>query len=546
MNVWDALTGGIGWSHDGALYCWDGNGYRRTLWDDVTRDAERMTRGMRDAGVEPGTRVASILTNTDGTIRGLLGTWLAGGAIASLPVPARGMRPEEYAEQITSLCEHVNPVVFMVDEAFLPLIPEDVKGKVEVRSWESMLDSGTVDPSPPGDDELAFIQYSSGSTSVPKGCMLSTRAIGAQLEIISEMVEISPTDRGVTWLPLSHDMGMFGTLLMPWIYRLDSYVSPPERFAMAPRTWFAEIAEFGGTIAAGTNTALHLAARAHQKRPIEGSLAQLKTCIIGAERVQWDTLTYAIDALGSNGMRPEAIMPAYGLAEATLAVTSVRNDQRPVYTTVDAIALADGRIEEADAEDPSATKIVSGGTPCPGVELPGLNDSELGEIRVRSRSLADGYYGEPELTAERFVDGEVRPGDLGFVRDGHLYPVGRTDDVIILGGRNVYAREVEASIDRLEGVRTGCSTIVDRGDSARGGMTLLVEARDADIDFRALAEEAASVAMAKAAVPLDACVVLEKGGLPKTPTGKIQRHRCRQLLEADALEPLTVVELAAV
>ena len=546
MNLWEALTGGMGWSHDGAFYCWTDNRYERTLWDEVTRDSERMTRGMRDAGVEPGARVATILTNTPATVRGLLGAWLAGGAIASLPVPARGMSPEEYAEQIATLCAHVDPAVFIVDEAFLPLIPDAVQQQVSVRSWESMLDTGTVDLSPPGEDELAFIQYSSGSTSVPKGCMLTARAIAAQLELISEMVEITPTDVGITWLPLSHDMGMFGTLLMPWIYRLDGVVAPPERFAMAPRTWFADIAEFGGTITAGTNTALHLAARAHEKRPIEGSVAKLKTCIIGAERVQWETLMYALDAFRPNGMRPESLMPAYGMAEATLAVSSVRNDRQPEFTMVDAIALADGRVEAADPDDPSATMIVSGGTPCAGVELPGLSEGELAEIRVSSPSLADGYFAEPELTAERFRDGEVRTGDLGFMREGQLYPVGRTDDVIVLGGRNVYAREVEAAIDRLDGVRTGCSTIVDTGEGMRGGMTLLVEARDSDTDFGALAKEAASVAMAKAAVPLDACIVLEKGGLPKTPTGKIQRHRCRQLLEADALEPLTVVELAAV
>jgi fatty-acyl-CoA synthase len=338
---------------------------------------------------------------------------------------------------------------------------------------------------------------------------------------------------------------MFGCLLTPWAWGGHLFLSTPERFMFAPKTWFGDLSEFGGHITAGTNTALYLAARASRLAELPRSL-HVKACIIGAERTEWDTIQRALETFGPAGFNDEALMPAYGLAEATLAVTATPLDEKPRHVVVDAIALADGELREVSPDDDTATRIVAAGIPRLGVELPGAHDNRLTEIQVRSRSLAIGYLGDEQRTRERFVDGVVLTDDLGFVRDGYLYPVGRLDDVISVGGRKVYAREIENAVDALAGVRRGCSTLIERSGSDGMILALLVELRETgERAYGELADEAASIAMAKAAIALDECVFVERDSLPKTPSGKIQRHRCRQMLMSERLQPLATVDLAA-
>jgi fatty-acyl-CoA synthase len=545
MQLWDALTRGVVSVPTAALHCWRGDRFDAATWEQVVHDAERMTAGLRNAGVRPGARVAAVLTNHPQVVRGILAVWLCGGVLASLPVPSRGMRLQEYGDQLAAISRQLEPELFLLEERVLGLLPPEVAQSLGARSWESLADTGRVDPCPPADDEVAFIQYSSGSTSAPKGCMLTPRAIAAQLELVCEMVDGHPgSDVGVSWVPLSHDMGMFGSLLLGWVYRSELYLSTPERFMLAPRTWFSDLAEFGAHLTSGTNTALYLAARSGRVARLSRPL-QVKACIVGAERIEWSTLQLTTEVYEPAGFGPTSLMPAYGLAEATLAVTATPLDEAPRHLVVDAVALADGRLVEVESEDPAATRMVSAGVPRRGVELPGAATDAVGEIRVRSDSLATGYFGDERQTAERFRDGAVVTGDIGFVRDGHLYPVGRDDDVISIGGRKVYAREIEHAVDLLDGVRSG-SMLIEQRNGGRSRLTLFVEPRSKSVDLHRLADDAASLAMARAAVTLDECVFLSRGALPKTPTGKIQRHRCRYLLETGALEPVANVQLASV
>ncbi len=541
-TLWDALTGAGRAPFRSSLHCWVGDRWEGSTWSDVVADAERMTAGLRRCGVRPGTRVASVLTNGPHTVRGLLAVWLAGGAVASLPVPARGMDAEEYTRQLRTICAQLQPEVFLLDERMHALLDEDLRTELRARTWESMAGTGVVDASPPGQDEPAFVQYSSGSTSSPKGCVLTTAAIQAQLGMVTAMLDGRPgAETTVSWLPLSHDMGIFGTLLTPWVNDWTLYLSTPERFTFAPRSWFGDMAEFGATMTAGTNTALHLGSRIGRSTRLAGGL-DVRACIIGAERVEARTLAQVVESLGPYGFRPESLMPAYGLAEATLAVTATPVHEAPRHLVVDSIALADGELVEVDAGAESATAVVAAGVPCAGVEVLGAPGDRLGEIAVRSPALASGYFADPARTADRFVDGTVRTADLGFVRDGYLYPVGRVDDVISVSGRKVYAREIEHAVDALAGVRRGCTTLISANGSG-SELTLFVELKRSLDDYRPLAEAVASVAMAKAAVALDECVFLTRNSLPKTPSGKIQRHRCRQMLDAGRFTPLATVRL---
>ncbi|MFI9803934.1 AMP-binding protein [Streptomyces sp. NPDC052301] len=541
MEFFRALTNGA--SH-GVLHEWTGEEFEHTPWRDVVRDAHGMAAELRTLGVGPGTRVAAILTNTPDTVRGLLAIWLAGGAVASLPLPTRGQSQEAYGEQLVALSARLDPTLLLVDDWLTAMVPAELGKELPVRGWTALRGGGRIEPSPPGRDDVAFIQYSSGSTSTPKGCALTTRAIEQQLEIILHLTGGRPgADTVASWLPLSHDMGMFGCLLYSWAYDFDFVLSSPDRFGMAPRTWFRDMSEYGATMTAGTSTAVYLAARAQGRGALPKEL-KLRAAVIGAERVDWDTLAAATEKFRPFGLSDTAFQPAYGMAEATLAVTGKPWDQAPKALRFDGPALVEGSVVEVEPDHPKAVRLVSNGLTLPGVSVRAGSGGGISEILVSSPSLAEGYYGDPGRTAARFQDGWLHTGDLGFVRDDELYVLGRVDDMLSVGGRKVYASEIESAVDSLKNVRKGCAAVVDAGDSGMSRLVLMVEPQGNPKDFRPIAEEAASLALEKAGVALAECLFLARGVLPKTPSGKIQRFRCRALLDDGRLVPVARVTFA--
>ncbi|QKV96543.1 AMP-binding protein [Streptomyces sp. NA02950] len=542
MQLWNALTSG---SAGGTLHAWSGEDFEHTPWREVVADAHGMAARLRAHGVRPGTRVATILTNTPDTVRGLLAIWLAGGAVASLPLPTRGQSQEEYRRQFAAVAARLDPTLLLVDDWLTSLVPEELTAQVPVAGWASLRGSGTIEPSPPGPDDIAFIQYSSGSTSTPKGCALTTRAIEEQMKIILSLTGGRPAnDTVVSWLPLSHDMGMFGCLLYAWSYDFHFVLSTPERFAMAPRSWFRDMSEYEATMTAGTSTAVYLAARAQGRAELPKEL-RLRAAVIGAERVDWDTLAMATEKFSRFGLSETAFQPAYGMAEATLAVTGKPWANAPSSLVFDGAALLDLKAVEVSADHPRATRLVSNGLALPGVEVVAGSSGQVAEIEVGSPSLAQGYYADPERTADRFVDGRLRTGDLGFVHDGELYVMGRSDDMLSVGGRKIYAAEIESAVDSFPQVRKGCAAVVDIGGSGDlPRLVLMLEPQGKPRDFRPIADQAAAVALEKSGVALSECVFLPRGTLPKTPSGKIQRFRCRAMLDGDRLEPLARVAFA--
>lgn len=546
MRLWKALTDG---SARGTLHAWAGEGFEHTPWRRVAEDAHAWAAGLRAAGVRPGTTVAAVATNSPATVRGLLAIWLAGGVPASLPLPTRGQSPREYGQVLTALTERLDPVLLLADDAILSLVPPALTRSLPTGTWHLPDTGRRLDPCPPGPDDLAFIQYSSGSTSTPKGSALTTRAIEGQLELLRHLTGGRPgRDTGVSWLPLSHDMGMFGCLLYCWAHDFDFVLSTPERFAMAPRSWFRDLAEYGATLTAGTSTAVHLAARAQGRGALRGGLARLRTAVIGAERVDWGNLAAAQERFGPHGLSRTAFQPAYGMAEATLAVAGKPWQQEPLARDFDGEALGAGLVREVGADHPRATRLVSCGRALPGVELATggtAADGTLGEITVGSPSLATGYYADPDRTAARFPGGDrLRTGDLGFRHGGELYVVGREDDMLSVGGRKVYAGEIESAIEGHTQVRKGCVAVVDAGTGGLPRLVLLLEPQGRPRDFAPIADLAASVALEKSGVALAECLFLPRGTLPRTPSGKIQRFRCRTLLDSGRFDPLARVTFA--
>lgn len=540
MELFRSLTDGTA---RGTLHVWNGDRFDHLPWPEVAADAHGMAATLRAAGVRPGTRVACVLTNTADTVRGLLAIWLAGGAVASLPLPTRGQSLQAYGEQLCALCARLDPTLMLLDDWLVPMVPDQLRKELPIRGWAALRGGGRLDPSPPGRDDLAFIQYSSGSTSTPKGCAITTGSIQEQLAIILHLTGGRPgADTVASWLPLSHDMGMFGCLLYSWAYDFDFVLSSPERFGMGPRTWFHDMSEYQATMTAGTSTAVYLATRAQGSAALPKPL-RLRAAVIGAERIDARTLAAATERFGPWGLSDTAFQPAYGMAEATLAVTGKPWAQAPRIRAFDGEALVEGETVETAPDHPKATLLVSNGVALPGVSVRAGGAGRIAEIEVASPSLADGYYRDPERTGQRFQDGRLRTGDLGFMLDDELYVLSRVDDMLSVGGRKVHACEIESEVDSLTHIRKGCAALVDASSSAGAQLVLLVEPMGRPRDFRPIAEQAAALAMDKAGVALSECLFLPRGTLPKTPSGKIQRFRCRALLQQGLFEPVARVRL---
>lgn len=518
------------------LHTWEGDGFREVTWAEWLSEAFEAAAALRKLGVRPGSRVACMLSNSFATCRALIGVWAAGGTAVSLPMPARGMAPDRYHAQLRSICGAIEPDCLLVESAFEGLL-EPLREEIRIHSYESLSGDGSIEPEFPTGEDIAFVQYSSGSTGNPRGCGISARAMAAQVDMLGTTLELTDLDRVVPWLPLSHDMGLFGTLMPCWRFGLGLVLSTPQRFLGSPRSWMQDCAEFQATLTVAPNFGLALATRAARIAPPPREFP-LRACILGGERIVWQTIEAASEVLGPWGFDKSTIVPAYGLAEATLAVSMRPLREQPRALCVNREALMEGRFVEEAPDAPSSTSLVSAGRPVGGTELSIGGPGEVGQIRIASPSAASCYIDDPEATERTFVDGEIHTKDLGFLHDGELFVVGRTDDVLCVGGRNIYATDIEVALHDVDGVRPGATVLIEHGDGDDPDLVLLAEpAREFD-DYPTAAAGVREVALSVAGVRVDEVVFVAPGTLPKTPSGKVQRFRCRALVDGEGAHVL--------
>lgn len=374
-----------------------------------------------------------------------------------------------------------------------------------------------------------FVQFSSGTTAEPRGVELTGRAIEAQLKRLSDHLAIDPErDVGVMWLPLSHDMGFFGGDVLAWYTGMRGILSPPERFLAQPWTWFEDCAEFGATLTVAPSFAYALAARAARNRPPAGSLS-LRVCLTGGELVSMSHLDACAKAFELCGLSLTAFTPAYGLAEATLAVTVAEVCTPPQAVSIDFERLIAGEIAIIERAAPGTRELVSCGSPLPDVTV--SCDGDVGELQVTGPSMATGYHGHPELTASRFGADGFRTGDLGLIHDNQLYVVGRTDDRLIVAGRNIDVADLEQEIADHPHVRSGNCVVVDLHTDGQQQIFVVAEAVPGT-DGLDLLRRARTIAARRHGLRIDDVVVLGRGEFPKTPSGKAQRYRCREIAAA--------------
>jgi fatty-acyl-CoA synthase len=383
-------------------------------------------------------------------------------------------------------------------------------------------------------DDLAFLQFTSGSTSAPKGVMVTHGNLLANLDGIMNIgLEIDEDDVAVSWLPLYHDMGLIGFMLAPVWYAVPTTYMSPVEFVKHARRWMETIDRYRGTIAFAPNFAYALATKRTRGRHLEGyDLSCLKALGCGAEPNHPGTLNGFLDHFAPAGLPRHSLLPCYGMAEATLAMTFVGLREKMKVDRIDPEAYqVDGIAEPSD--DDTALEYVSCGRPFPRHEIVvvGPDDEELperrvGEVVFRGPSVAKGYFDDAEKTAETFSELGLHTGDLGYIADGELYVTGRKKDLIILNGRNYDPQSIEWVVQEVDGVRKG-NVVAFSVPGERTEELVVVAEVKGEVDNPALVDAiGAAVRDELMIAPADVALV-PRGALPKTSSGKLQRAKTR-------------------
>ncbi len=435
----------------------------------------------------------------------------------------------------------------------LPVTGSDTR--VEILATDNlpnMADGWRQHRAEPG--HLAFLQYTSGSTRSPAGVMVSHANLSANLDALGAGFGASSDSVCISWLPLFHDMGLVAGVLEPTWVGCPVYLMPPVRFAQNPLRWLRAFTRYRGTIGGGPNFAFQACVEAARAQGVDGlDLSSWTLAWNGAEPVRSSTIAEFCATFRSVGFRPEAMTPAFGLAEATLLVTWQLGDTPPTVRAIDETALRRNKVVLAD-EDPRGKNLVSSGNAARGLELRVVDadtgievaDSTVGEIWVRGNSVGTGYWGKPEQSASVFeartAAGEgpfLRTGDLGFLHGGELFVTGRRKDVIVIRGVNYYPQDIEQTIENSHPALqpTACAVLgIDDGNAVRVVVVQELRRRNwrsvdpAEI-FVAIRREVAR----EHQLAVHRIVLLKAFGLPKTSSGKVQRSACRAALDDGTL-----------
>ncbi len=516
-----------------------GDDYDTISWGQLHTEARAVAAGLQARGIGPGRHVALLGPTTRRLITAIQGVWLAGATLVTMPLPMRMGALEQFIDQTRHRIRRSDSALVVIDSELAAFV-EPIEGDPPFLGLDELFadDAPTaadwqrpvLDPS-----SLAVLQFTSGSTSEPKGVMLPHEQICNNLDGAWEAAGLGHEDVIVSWLPLYHDMGLVGLLTIPMTIGATLVQGAPQDFLARPLRWMRWISDHGGTGTAGPNFSYALAARALRRAEEPLDLSHLRIMLNGAEPVDAPTFRKFFEAGSRFGLDPAGAFPAFGMAEVCIAgcFPSPGKGLRTDWVDRDALEVdREARPVEADSE--GGTELAILGAPVPGLEIAivepdggeRLGDRRVGELLIRGNSLTTGYYRNPAATEELIRDGWLHTGDLAYTVGGELVVCGRIKDVIIVGGRNVYPQDVEKVVGEIDGVRTG--NVIAFGVAGRNGaqnMIVVAESKPGHPDD--LARTITREVTRSVGIPPKEVVLVEPGSVPKTSSGKLQRSACR-------------------
>jgi len=526
-------------------------------WRQIHDEARAVGAALQARGLVPGDHVAILGPTSRALITIVQGCWLAGIASMVLPLPMRMGSLEAFVDSTRGRIRHGDAKLVLIDDmlaGFYDSAPGDppIKPMAAVLPGAPGAVSGDRLELPAYDPErLVILQYTSGSTSEPKGVMIPDRVLAANIDASCTAAELSLDEVMVSWLPLYHDMGLVGFLSIPMTRGVQLVQAAPQDFLARPGAWMQWISDWRGTATAGPNFAWVLATRA-LKRASGLDLSSLTLALSGAEPVDPNAVEAFVEAAQPFGFRPGGVFPAFGMAEVAIGGAFPPRHRGMRTDSVDRVVLErEGiakQLELADTdEELHVRRLPLLGTAVPGLEMKVIDpatreelpERHVGELLLRGTSVTPGYYKRPDATAALFSDGWLCTGDLAYLLDGELVLCGRIKDIIIVGGRNVFPEDIERACAGLDGVRAG-NVIAFGVDGYKGKETVVVvaEVRLTDGDGAGSLDD---VRQAIHHRTLDVCglpprdvMLVRPGTLPKTSSGKLQRGKCReQYLDED-------------
>ncbi|MBI5876969.1 MAG: AMP-binding protein [Chloroflexi bacterium] len=496
------------------------------------------------AGARTGDVVVLVMPHTMALIEWFWGALGFGALPTIFPYLTPKLDAGTYATRVHALAAEAGARIVITSVALEPAVRALVAGldcRV-IAADERVDDVGSPLPAlPPGDDAPALLQYSSGTTGLQKGIVLSHRAVLAHLDALSEAYAVRADDVVVSWLPLYHDMGLVIGFLLPLVKGIPTVLMSPFHWVRQPGALFRAFSRYRGTLCWMPNFAFNHCARAVAERELAGcDLSAVRVIVNGSEPVRLDSLRMFAQRFAPYGLRAQVLSAAYGLAENVVGVSTSPHAEGYRVDWVNQAALqVERRAAPAEPDAPGATPVISCGRPFPGTEVrvlddegQALNERRVGELVIRSPYMLRGYFRRPDLSAEAFHGGWFRTGDMGYIAAGEVFVCGRKKDMIISGGRNIYPDDLEAIASGVPGVHAGRAVAFGVSD-ARAGTERIVIVCELDAPPGAENKRAVELELRRRVAreldvaPADVRLVGEHDWIIKTSNGKLARSANR-------------------
>lgn len=437
----------------GAHFATSDFNWERWSYPELAALARRFAAGLRRRGIGQGDVVLLAQRASPRFVAALFGSWAA-GATASCVLAPGAVRPATYQEHLSHVYDTIDPVLWVADdEVSIPRTAPRTGGPTRSVSFDEVIADASADEEAfAAVPEFALLQFTSGSSGRPRGVRVSTRALGSNVAAMHEWLDVAPGTPAVSWLPVHHDMGLVGFTIGAIMGGVDLYLMQPEQFVRSPLRYLTALSQTEAKITGIPNFGLAYLLRRVRPAALAGlRFDALQGIIVGAERIDPDLLAGICALLTPHGLDPRALLPAYGAAEATLAITGLARDEPWQVRELPASVP-----DEPDPAQPGAgaDRVVGCGRPLDGVTVRIVDDEgrelpedAVGEIEVTGDALASGYVGAvaPDVHT-RFTGTALRTGDAGFLADGQLYVLGRLGDAVKVRGRMVFAEHVEGAL----------------------------------------------------------------------------------------------------
>jgi acyl carrier protein len=513
--------------------------------------AIRVAGGLQQRGLQPAEPVALMLPSSPDYFYSFFGILLAGGIPVPVYPPVRLSQLEDHMRRHVRILANCLARTFItVPEAkkIAQLLKSQVPNLQHIVSAAELATSTAISTSPViTANDIAFIQYTSGSTSNPKGVVLTHANLLTNIRTMGQVVNAGPKDVFVSWLPLYHDMGLIGAWLGSLYYAMLFVVMSPLSFLSRPERWLWAIHHYHGTLSASPNFGYEYCLRRINDEDLEGlDLSSWRAAFNGAEPVSPETLNNFSQRFKAYGFSKKAMMPVYGLAESTVGLTLPPLDRGPLIDRIErSIFMQTGSANPAHDEDKSALIFVSSGPPLANHQIRVVNraghelpERQEGQLEFRGPSATSGYYRDAQNTQSLFDEEWLDTGDLAYIANGELFVTGRIKDIIIRAGRNIYPHELEEAVGNIAGIRTGRVAVFGSEDkhSKTERLIVMAETRCKDNkELEKLRTEINTLATDLIGSPPDEVVLAPPGSVLKTSSGKIRRAGSREIFEKGSI-----------